>query len=272
MVCVQLGAVQAKLLFPVLGTTGTAGLRVLFAAVLLLPFLRRGRERLRLPGIAAIGAYGICLAAMNAVFYAALDRLPLGPTVAIEFLGPLALALLGSRRWPDLCWIGLAVLGLAFLLQPWRDLRHGFDPVGGLLALGAGGCWALYILAGRRLGRHVTGIRATALGMGVAAAALLPFSLPVLPDTVGHPRLLLGAIVMALASSAIPYSIEMIAMRRLDMRVFAILMSLEPVIAALAGLFMLGESLSAARWLAVLAIVAASLGSALTDPVPPEIG
>ena len=271
MLSVQIGASLAKLLFPVLGAPGTASLRVLLACLILLPALRLGRRRpFAWPDRHALGsvlAYGLCLGVMNSVFYAALSRLPLGVTVAIEFVGPLSLAVLGSRRPVDLLWIALAVGGLVLLLQPWRmpGAAHRLDPLGVLLALVAGLAWALYILAGRRVGSRMGGITATALGMAVASLMLLPFAAHALPLALSRPPVLLAAAGMALLSSAIPYTIEMMAMRRMSMRGFSILMSLEPAIAALTGLVLLGEHLSPLRWLAIAGIIAAWVGSAATD-------
>ncbi len=271
MLSVQLGAALAKLLFPVLGAPGTASLRVLLACLILLPALHLGRRRpFRWPdrhALVSVLAYGACLGVMNSVFYAALARLPLGVTVAIEFVGPLSLAVLGSRRPVDLLWIALAVGGLILLLQPWHTpgAAHRLDPLGVLLALVAGMAWALYILAGRRVGLRMGGITATALGMAVASLMLLPFAAHALPLALSRPPVLLAAAGMALLSSAIPYTIEMMAMRRMSMRGFSILMSLEPAIAALTGLVLLGEHLSPLRWLAIAGIIAASVGSAATD-------
>ena len=275
MVSTQLGAVLAKLLFPVLGAAGTASLRVILACLILLPVLGWGWPR-RLgrriwPDRQVLGsvlAYGVCLGVMNTVFYAALARLPLGVTVTIEFIGPLSLAMLGSRRPIDLLWVLLAVGGLSLLLQPWRA-PHRLDPLGLLLALASGIAWASYILAGRRVGRRIDGTTAAALGMAVASAVVLPFAVGALPVALSRPGLLLAACLMALLSSAVPYSIEMMAMRRMSMRGFSILMSLEPAIAALTGLVLLGEHLSPLRWLAIGGSGAASVGSAATDP-PPE--
>lgn len=274
---VQLGASLAKLLFPVLGSVGTACLRVLLAAIVLMALARPWRQlALRRPtrqATAAVLAYGLTLGIMNTVFYCALARLPLGITVAIEFLGPLSLAILGSRRALDLLWAALALAGLLLLVQPWRADGHRLDPLGVLLALTAGLAWALYILASRRLGTHVEGGSATALGMTVAALAVLPFGFAAVPQVLGRPGLLAAALGMAILSSAVPYSIEMVAMRRMSTRGFSILMSLEPAIAALAGLLLLGEPLSLPRWLAIGGIVVASFGSAATgeagDPVRP---
>ncbi len=274
MLSVQMGAALAKLLFPVLGAPGTASLRVLLACLILLPALcLRPARRPAWPDRHMLGsvlAYGACLGLMNTVFYAALARLPLGVAVAIEFVGPLSLAVLGSRRPIDLLWVALAAGGLLLLLQPWHaaGASRRLDPVGILLALVAGLAWALYILAGRRVGSRIGGITATALGMAVASLMLLPFAVRAVPVALSRPELLLTACLMALLSSAIPYSIEMMAMRRMSMRGFSVLMSLEPGIAALMGLALLGEQLSPLRWLAVAGIVVASLGSAATDPVP----
>ncbi|WP_419730099.1 EamA family transporter [Lichenicola sp.] len=275
---VQIGASLAKLLFPVLGAIETACARVVLAAIVLLLLARPWRRGVRLfPGRTAaitIVAYGLSLAVMNTVFYAALSRLPLGITVAIEFMGPLALALAGSRRALDLLWVALAVGGLLILLQPWQFVGghagHPLDPVGILLALTAGVTWALYILVGRRLGGQVEGNTATALGMAIAALAVLPFGWSVVPNLAIHPALLASAFGMAMLSSAVPYSIEMMAMRRMSTRGFSIMMSLEPAIAAVAGLLLLGEHLSPMRWLAIGGIVVASLGSAAAgDALPP---
>lgn len=271
---VQIGASIAKLLFPVLGPIGTTCLRVLLAAIVLMliarPWNRQAMARPSRRGMIAILAYGLSLAVMNMVFYAALARLPLGVTVAIEFMGPLTLAVIGSRRALDLLWAAMAIGALLLLLQPWQMAasQHRLDPLGVLLALGAAVTWALYILTGRHLGSHVEGISATALGMSFAAIVVLPFGFEAVPALATHPALIASAFGMAMLSSAVPYSIEMMAMRRMSMRGFSILMSLEPAIATLAGLFLLGEHLSLTRWLAIGGIVAASLGSAAAGDAP----
>ncbi len=272
MLSVQVGASIAKLLFPVLGPLGTATLRVLLAAFVLLLIVRPWRQpALRRPSrqaLSSIAAYGLTLGIMNTVFYAALARLPLGITVAIEFIGPLSLAVLGSRRALDLLWATLALAGLLLLAQPWATGGRRIDPMGVLLALGAGVSWGLYILAGRRLGSRVEGSAATALGMTVAALVVLPVGIGALPRVATDPRLLTEAVAMAVLSSALPYSIEMVALRRMTLRGFSVLMSLEPAVAALVGLVLLGERMSMLRWLAIGGIVLACLGSAAVGETP----
>ncbi len=272
MLSVQVGASIAKLLFPVLGPLGTASQRVLLAACVLMLIARPWRQpALRRPSrqaLVSIAAYGVTLGVMNTVFYAALARLPLGITVAIEFTGPLTLAVLGSRRPLDLLWAALALAGLLLLAQPWSTGGRRVDPVGVLLALGAGVSWGLYILAGRRLGTLVEGSAATALGMAVAALVALPTGAGALPRVAADPRVLAEALAMAVLSSAVPYSIEMAALRRMSTRGFSVLMSLEPAVAALVGLVLLGERMSALRWLAIGGIVLACLGSAAAGEAP----
>ena len=272
MVSVQIGASFAKLLFPTLGPSGTVLLRVLLAFVVLLPVARPWNWRLHRPRTAtvvAIAVYGATMGAMNLVFYEALARLPLGITVAIEFMGPLTLAVAGSRRALDMLWLALAVGSLMLLLQPWQALGvHRLDPLGVLLALCAGAAWAIYILAGRVVGDHVAGGTGTAIGMGIATLLVLPIGWHAIPQVAMSPSLLAAAFGMAMLSSALPYSIEMMAMRRMSMRGFSVLMSLEPAIAAVTGLFLLGEHLSPVRWLAILGVVVASLGSAAAGDAP----
>lgn len=258
----QLGASVAKSLFPVFGPTGTVGLRILLSLLVLLVVWRPWR---RLPGRAALRAivpYGAALGTMNLLFYLAIARLPLGAAVAIEFTGPLTLAFLGSRRPIDLLWAVLVVLGLVLLLDP-RTALHGVDPLGVAFAFGAGLFWALYIVFGQRVGRLVAGGHVTALGMAAASLVVVPFCLPAMAPALRDPPRLLAALLVAILSSALPYSLEMAAMRRMSMRSFGILMSLDPALAALFGLLLLGEQLSALRWLAIACITLASAGSAL---------
>lgn len=257
MVSLQGGAAIAKSLFPVTGAAGTASLRVGFSALVLIIIWRPWRRSLPARDAGWIALYGAALGAMNLLFYLALTRLPIGPAVAIEFSGPLALALAGSRRRTDLAWIALAVLGLGLLLP--LGGAGGLDPVGIVLALAAGTAWALYILFGQRAGR-VDGGQAVALGMLMAALVVAPAGLAQAGAALFSPASLVMGFAVALLSSALPYSLEMVALRRLDRTTFGVLMSLEPAVAALLAYFLIGEALSPVQWLAIALVMAASAG------------
>ncbi len=268
MVSLQCGATFAKNLFPVVGASGTSSLRVGFSALILMAVWRPWRRSLTLREAAWIALYGAALGLMNLLFYLALARLPLGPAVAIEFAGPLAVALLASRRRSDFLWIGVAVLGLVLLLP--ITTTDGLDPVGIVLDLGAASAWALYILFGQRAGR-VDGGQAVSLGMLAAAIVVAPFGLAEAGSGLLAPGILLAGLAVAVMSSALPYSLEMIALRRLDGKSFGVLMSLEPAVAACAGLVLLGERISAVQWLAIGLVITASVGmTAGTRPGAPK--
>jgi inner membrane transporter RhtA len=266
-VSVQGGAAIAKGLFPVLGATGTAGMRIALSALMLLAAFRPALTKLSAAQWRLVVPYGACLGLMNAVFYASLARIPLGLAVTIEFVGPLAVAVFGSRRALDLVWVVMAGAGIA-LIAPWHrgagPTSASVDPLGVLFALLAGGCWAAYIVLGARLSRRLAGGTAVSAGMLVATLTVLPFALAA--GGLAHltPRLALAAAAVALLSSALPYALEMIALRALPTRTFSILMSLEPAVAALCGLAFLGERLAAAQWLAIALVIAASLGATMT--------
>ena len=258
----QLGASVAKSLFPLFGATGTVGLRILLSTIVLWAIWRPWR---RLPDRAALRAlvpYGLSLGLMNLLFYLALARMTLGAAVSIEFTGPLALAFIGSRRPLDLLWAALVLAGLALLLRP-TEAVSGVDPLGAALALAAGVCWAGYIVFGRRVGQRIRGGGATAFGMAIASLAVVPFCLPAMLPAAAEPRYLLQSLLVAILCSALPYSMEMAAMRWVSTRSFGILMSLDPAAAALSGLLLLGERLSPTHWLAIGCVVLAALGSAL---------
>lgn len=268
MVSLQCGATFAKNLFPVVGASGTSSLRVGFSALILMAVWRPWRRSLTLREAGWIALYGAALGLMNLLFYLALARLPLGPAVAIEFAGPLAVALLASRRRSDFLWIGVAVLGLVLLLP--ITTTDGLDPVGIVLDLGAASAWALYILFGQRAGR-VDGGQAVSLGMLAAAIVVAPFGLAEAGSGLLAPGILLAGLAVAVMSSALPYSLEMIALRRLDGKSFGVLMSLEPAVAACAGLVLLGERISAVQWLAIGLVITASVGmTAGTRPGAPK--
>lgn len=257
------GSSFAKSLFPVLGASGTAALRIALAAALLVVLWRPWR---RLPSGAeakALAAYGLTLGAMNLCFYLAIARIPLGLAVAIEFSGPLLLALGSSRRALDLLWLAFAVLGLAMLL-PWPGNSLAALDLGGVAwALGAAACWAAYIVAGQRLGGLPAG-QATAWGLLVGALLVLPFGVGDWGPLLQRPELWASGMVVAVLSSALPYSLEMVALRALPKASFGTLLSLEPAIGALSAWAVLGERLSAGQWLAIACVVVASAGSALS--------
>jgi inner membrane transporter RhtA len=204
--------------------------------------------------------YGLVLGVMNLSFYLALDRLPLGIAVTVEFLGPLAVALGGSRRWLDALWALLAGGGVALLM----DGRGELDLVGLLFALVAGTCWGLYILLGAALGRRTSEGNGLALGMAVAAVVAVPFGVAGSGTALVQPWVLLAGSGVALLSSVVPYSLELEALRKIPPHVFGILMSLEPAVAALIGLVVLKESLHWSQWIAVLCVMAASAGATRT--------
>ncbi|MFC1435463.1 DMT family transporter [Streptacidiphilus sp. N1-3] len=255
-VSVQMGSALAKHLFSEVGSFGTVALRLFFAAVVLM-LLWRPSLRLNRSTWTVVLGYGVTLGVMNLCFYLALSRLPLGIAVTIEFLGPLAVALAGSRRWLDAVWALLAAGGVVLLMEGRGDLNL----VGALFALAAGTCWGLYILVGAALGRHTTEGNGLALGMAVAALVVVPFGVADSGTALLQPWVLLAGLGLALLSSVIPYSLDLEALRRIPPQVFGILMSLEPAMAALIGLVVLQESLRWSQWIAVLCVVAASAGA-----------
>jgi inner membrane transporter RhtA len=256
---VQFGAALAKSLFDEIGAGGTVFLRVLAAAVVLAaiwPPRLAGHTRRDL-GLVVV--FGLVLAAMNLAFYAALDRIPLGIAVTFEFIGPLGLAVVESRRALDLVWVGLAAAGILLL----SDFGSGdLDPVGVALALLAGALWAAYILLSVRMGRSFPGASGLALAMLVATLALTPVGVATAGSDLLEPWVLLVGAAVGILSSAIPYALELEALRSLPAGVFGVLMSLEPAVGALAGLLVLGESLVARELVAIGLVVAASAGAA----------
>lgn len=260
-VSVQGGAAVAKGLFPALGATTTAGLRIAISALMLVVAFRPALTRLTAAQWRVVVPFGIALGTMNAVFYLALSRIPLGLAVTVEFIGPLSVAVFGSRRALDLAWVVLAGAGIA-LIAPWSG--SGVDPLGILFALLAGACWAVYIVLGGRLSRLLAGGVAVSTAMTIATITILPFAIAGGGLARLTPRLGLAAIAVALLSSALPYSLEMVALRALPARTFSILMSLEPAVAALAGLVFLGERLLGTQWLAIVFVIVASIGATMT--------
>lgn len=257
---VQLGAAFSKQLFPAIGAAGAVLLRVGIAAIVLgLLWRPRWRSFSRVE-LVLVALYGLALAGMNGTFYAALAHLPLGAAVTLEFVGPLGVALAGSRKVADLLWVALAGAGVV-LLAPMTGA--GLDALGVALALVAGGFWAAYILVGSRVGRRISGGTGLAMAMAVAAVVLLPVGVGGAGTRLLDPRSLLLGAGVAILSSVIPFSLELEAMRRLPTRVFGILLSMDPAVAALVGLVVLHEALGPRELAAMALIIAASIGATL---------
>ena len=256
--CQEVGASFAVLLFPEVGPLGMVMMRLVFSAVILLLVARPrliGHDR---RAWLAVGAFGGVLALMNGLFYLALERLPLGVTVTIEVLGPLALAVLAARRASAWVWAALALVGVVALAGGGWDR---LDPLGVLFALGAAASWALYILASARVGREFPRLDGLALAMAFGAILSLPFGIVDAGTALFRPELLALGAAVAVLSSTIPYTLELLALRRLPAAAFAILMSLAPATATLAGFFLLGQHLT---WLEIMGIglvIAASIGA-----------
>jgi inner membrane transporter RhtA len=264
---VQIGSALAKGLFDEIGPGGTVFLRVLFAAVVLVAVWRpslRGRSgrALRL-----VVVFGLVLACMNPSFYSALDRIPLGAAVTFEFVGPLGVAVAGSRRALDLLWVALAAAGILLL----SNFGGGdLEALGIVLALLAGAFWAAYILLSARVGREFSGADGLALAMVAGAVVLVPVGIADAGADLLVPWILAAGAAVAVLSSAIPYALEMEALRRMPTGVFGVLMSLEPGMAALAGFVLLGEDLAAREIVAILFVVAASAGASRGAVVAPR--
>jgi inner membrane transporter RhtA len=264
---VQFGAAIAKSLFDEIGPGGTVFVRVLFAALVLAAVWRpvlagHSRADWRL-----LVGFGFSLAAMNLIFYEAIERIPLGIAVTFEFVGPLGVAVAGSRRALDLVWVVLAAAGIVLLSDfGTADL----DTLGIGLALLAGGFWAAYILLAARIGQTSEGGLGLALAMGAGAVMLAPVGVADGGADLLVPGVLLAGFAVAILSSAIPYTLEMEALRRMPAGVFGVLMSLEPAMAALAGFVVLDEGLAARELVAIVLVVAASAGAARNARVPPR--
>ena len=251
----QIGAALAVTLFDELGPAGAAFLRLSFAAVVLWVIWRP-----RLTGdLRLAGAFGVALGLMNWSFYEAIDRIPLGIAVTIEFAGPLLVAVIGSRRPLDVVWVALAALGIVVLVDPGGG---SLDPAGVGFALTAAVCWASYIYLSKRTGAAFSGGSGLAIAMAVGALIVLPAGVLQAGGALAQPHLLGAAFIVALASSVLPYSLELEALRRLPEAVFGVLMSLDPAIAALVGFVALGQDLGARELVAIAMVVVASAGAA----------
>lgn len=256
---VQFGSAVAATLFAQIGPGGAVWLRLLFGTIILLALWRPRLHGYTRHELLLAAAFGLILASMNFSFYSALHRIPLGIAVTLEFVGPLGVALAGSRRPRDLLWVGLAAAGIVALT---RGGVHHLDPLGVALALLAGCFWALYILVNARVGRAFQGGTGLALAMCVATVVMTPIGLAQGGSHLLEPRSLLLGGVVGMLSSAIPYSFEVEALRRIKTSVFGVLMSIEPAMAALAGLIVLGQGLAARELLGIALVVVASVGAA----------
>ena len=268
MVGFQTGAALAKTLIPVVGPSGAVALRLFYATLMLWLVWRPWRMRVDVKAARTILIYGIALGCMNLLFYCALQRIPLGIAVALEFTGPLGVAFAAATRPVDFLWVALAVLGVLMVL-PLSGASQALDWLGIVFALGGGLCWALYIVFGRRAGLQ-SGGATTAMGMLIGAICIAPFGVAHAGAALLKPEILPTALAVALLSSALPYSLEMYAMTRVPARIFGVLMSLDPALAAAAGLLLLGERLSWLQWTAIGCIVIASAGSAASHKAEPR--
>lgn len=260
LVSLCIGTSFAKHLFPAVGAEGTTTYRLVFAMAMLMLFWRPWRRSWTWADLPPLALYGVNLGVMNLLFYRALETIPFGLAVAIEFTGPLAVAVYTSRKPLDYLWVLLAIAGLGLIL-PWPGAADPLNPLGMGFALAAGGCWALYIVIGQRVaGRY--GVMATPMGMLFAALVVSPVGWSVAGPALFNPHLLLAGLAVALLSSAIPYTLEMYALQHLPKHTFSLLLSLEPAVGALAGWLVLSEPLSAQQMSAMALIMLASMGSA----------
>ena len=258
LICQEVGAGIAVTLFPQAGAVGVVALRLTFSAIILLAVFRPAiRGRTRADWLTAV-TFGLVLAVMNVLFYLSLTRLALGAAVTIEYLGPLILSVVVSRRASAWLWAALALVGVALLG------RGGFDhldPIGVVLALGAGAMWVGYILLSARTGSRFRRLDGLALAMAVGAIVTIPFGAATAGSALLHPSVLLLGLGVAVLSSAVPYGLELLALRRLPASTFSILLSIAPALAALAGLVILQQPLTVVDAVAIGLVVVASMGA-----------
>jgi inner membrane transporter RhtA len=262
------GTSLAKGLFPFVGAEGTTTYRLVFSTLLLMAFWRPWRRAWTWADVPILVLFGATLGLMNLLFYNAIKTVPFGLAIAVEFTGPLAVALWSSKKPLDFVWIVLAVAGMGLILPLGNasgvDIQAAaIDPVGIAYALGAGACWAIYIVVGQRVADRI-GAFATPMGMLVAALLVTPVGISVAGSSLLNPEWMLAGLGIALLSSAIPYSLEMYSLKHLPKQTFSILLSLEPAVGALAGWLVLSEQLSTQQLGAIGLIMAASMGSAMT--------
>jgi inner membrane transporter RhtA len=264
-VSIQLGSALAAQLFPVLGAAGTVAWRLGFAALILLAFSRPRPDLSDRRAVAELVLFGAVIAVMNSMFYLAIARVPLGVVVAIEFLGPLGLAAWTATRWQERVWVGLALLGVG-LVTPVDG--SGYDPWGIAFAAAAGAGWAGFVVLARRVGVRHPGNSGIAVGMTIAALLMAPFAIAPAPTLFTDAAVLATMVAVAVLSTAVPFSLEFRALRRLSATAYGTLISLEPAVAAVAGALVLGQSPGRAGLLAIALVTVAAVGSALTRRPP----
>jgi inner membrane transporter RhtA len=263
MISMQSSGSFAKFLFGQFPILTVSAMRLLLGSLILALIFKAWQINFKQVKWSAIVSYGFALAGMNMLFYLSIDRLPLGIAVSFEFIGPLSVALFYARQKFDFVWVGLAIIGL-ILLFPFDQAANSLDPIGIALALGAGACWALYIIAGQKPS-GVSGNHTVCLGMFVGMLLLMPIALFFgMPAETFEPSSLMYFIALAVLASALPFTLEMVALRNLSALSFGTLMSVEPAIAALSGFIFLGEQLLWNQWLALATIISASIGCTYT--------
>ncbi len=268
MTSLQFGAAIASHLFDDVGAAGASALRLGLAAVILLGWARPAVRSWSSERVLGSVALGVSMACMNAAFYEAVARLPLGAAITIEFLGPLGLAVVLTRRWRELLWVVLAVGGVAILgLGQHGGAGEPLDPLGVAAALVAAAFWAAYIVTGSRLATSESGVAGLAVASAVAAVLVVPFGVASAGSSLLDARVLALGAAMAVLASVVPYSFEIRALARMAKRTFSILVSLEPAIGALVGFVLLGQRLEPASLVGVALVVAAGIGATATAPV-----
>lgn len=258
-ISVNAGAAFAKHLFPLVGAAGMTSLRIGFAALLLLLVCRPWRKLPQAQNFKIVILYGVILGIMNLLVYQAFACIPIGIVIAIEILGPLSVVLANARRVIDFVWFILALMGLCLFL-PLKISETSLDIVGILFAIGAATAWACYILIGKKLSSDAT-LNTVAIGMVIAACVAAPFGIMEAGTTLFEPSILFSGLMVALFSSALPFPLEMVALKRLPTPIFSMIVSASPMIAALCGWIILGEQLLLHQWLAIVLIVTAIAGS-----------
>ena len=264
-VAIQFGAAISVNLFPVLGVEGTVAVRIILAALIMLVFTSNGLKHLGHTFVThwmVLIGFGLCIVGMNLFFYKALDRIPLGAAVAIEFIGPLGVAALNSKRFSHLIWVGLAAVGI-FLLSPLSGVD--LNTAGIIYALLAGCGWALFIILAGRIGDQADGNDGLVIGMLIAAIFMVPMAVPVMNKLVANPIVLLASVGVAVLSTAIPFTFEFEALKRMPARAYGILVSMEPAVAALVGAVLLGDRIGLQGIIAVCCFVVAAIGITATD-------